>query len=249
MYISRATHSISNFLVCRLHAAAQGDLAALHSAWQRAGRSWGQQGCSLSARAAAGGHLAVLQWLHQNGCSWDWRVCPTAARAGHLALLQWVRQKGCPWSSFTCTCAARGGHLAVLQWARQNGCDWSVYTCAAAAEGGHLPLLEWARQQGCPWDCKTTLAAAVNNHLAVLQWTRQQRPPCPWWSLETHGVHQLSAAKPSTLMCLAQRGAPLPAEAQMVACATATRLTHAYLALRRLLPDGVVRLIVALSLD
>ena len=136
---------------------------------------WGEMTCE---RAAKGGHLVVLQWARQNGCPWDQSTCSGAADGGHLAVLQWARQNGCPWDEETCTGAALGGHLAVLQWARQNGCSWNEGTCAWAAGGGHLAVLQWAHQKGCPWDEGTCSEAAEGGHLVVLQWARQNG--CPW---------------------------------------------------------------------
>ncbi len=77
---------LDRYVSCRhLQAAARGDLQALQAAWEQAGHSWhahvwgagaqdfmGQTWTeSLCSTAAAGGHLALLQWLHQNGCSWN----------------------------------------------------------------------------------------------------------------------------------------------------------------------------------
>ena len=158
-------------LTCRhIQAAVQGDLQVLQAAWEQAGRSWHSQAWNrsagsdhlnqtwaknLCAAAALGGHLALLQWLHQHGCGWDRHTCSGAARGGHLAILQWARQNDCSWGKDTCSNAARGGHLAVLQWARQSGCKWGKGTCCGAARGGHLAVLQWARQNGCGWGTDT----------------------------------------------------------------------------------------------
>jgi hypothetical protein len=81
-----------------------------------------------SMYAAQGGHLAVLQWLHANGCPWDGRTCEYAAEGGHLAVLQWLRANGCPWSSrAVCFVAAVNGQEAVLDWARANGCPEELH--------------------------------------------------------------------------------------------------------------------------
>ena len=165
-------------------------------------------------------------------------------------MLQWACQSGCRWDKRTCSGAARGGHLAVLQWAHQNGCNWDQDTCLSAVEEGHLAVLQWARENNCPcpWSGYTTLLAALNNHLDILRWAQQQQPPCPWWSPDCHLSIDLIDAKPSTLLWLAQQGAPLPEEAHAIACSTADRLTHAYIALRALLPGEVVLYILTLSM-
>jgi hypothetical protein len=75
--------------------------------------------------------------------------CSSAAAGGHLAVLQWARADGCPWDQGTCSRAAEKGHLHVLQWARANSCAWDENTCSKAAENGHLHVLQWARANGC----------------------------------------------------------------------------------------------------
>ncbi len=167
-------------------------------------------------------------------------------------MLEWARQSGCRWNEDTCASAASMGHLAILQWARHNGCSWDENTCASAAEGGHLAVLQWAHENNCPWSGSTTLAAAWNDHLDILKWARQQQPPCPWWSLdELHckGEDDLSDAKPSTLLWLAQQGASLPDDAHAIACSSADWLTHAYIALRALLPADILLYILTLCLE
>ena len=167
-------------------------------------------------------------------------------------MLQWARQSGCSWDEGTCSGAAGGGHLAVLQWARQSDCSWDEDTCTFAAEGGHLAVLQWAHENNCPWSGSTTFAAALNNHLDILKWARQQQPSCPWWSLDevSYGeVDELIDAKPSTLLWLAQQGAPLPDEAYAIACSSADWLTHAHIALRALLPADVLNNSLTLSME
>jgi hypothetical protein len=129
-------------------------------------------------RAAANGHLHVLQWLRGQGCEWDLFTCAAAAGGGHLQVLQWARLHGGDWNRYTCVWAAEHDHLPILQWARANGCDWNEDTCAAAAENGHLEILQWARDNGCKWNAETMLAAARGGHFAVLQWARANG--CDW---------------------------------------------------------------------
>ena len=114
-------------------------------------------------------------------------------------------------------------------------------------------MLKWALENNCPWSGSTTLLAAWNNRLNVLKWARQQQTPCPWWSLdeledEDLCIDDLDLIKPSTLLWLAQQGAPLPDAAHAVACRSADRLTHAYIALRAQLPAELLLHILTLSL-
>ena len=218
-----------------------------------------QSGCrwdvSTCLGAASEGHLAVLQWARQNGCRWcDEITCAMAAAGGHLAVLEWLHQSGCRWDEDTCAGAAREGQLAVLQWAQHNGCSWDENTCTHAAAEGHLPVLEWARKNNCPWSGSTLLHAALSNHIDILKWARQQDPSCPWWSLDNNlhfykNAADFTRAKHSTLLWLAQQGVPLPDEAQAIACSSANWLTHAYIALRALLPDEVVLCILTSAME
>lgn len=70
----------------------------------------------------------------------DERLCQCAARGGHLAVLQWLRENGCPWGVRTCSCAAGGGHLAAPQWAPANGCPWSGSTCSREGRHGNVAV-------------------------------------------------------------------------------------------------------------
>ncbi|QDZ23263.1 hypothetical protein A3770_10p57810 [Chloropicon primus] len=136
--------------------------------------------------AAAGGHIAVLEWLRSKGCEFDESTCYFAALGGHLHVLQWLRSQDppCDWDEGTCYFAAMGGHLDVLQWARSQDppCPWNKRTCEEAAGGGHLHVLQWLRSQDppCDWDEGTCSCAAEGGHLHVLQWLRSQDPPCDW---------------------------------------------------------------------
>ena len=126
--------------------------------------------------AAYGGHLEVLKWALDNGCSYDgdYLICAKAALNGHLKVLKWARNNGCDWNSVTCDYAALNGHLEVLKWARHNGCHWDSMTCSHAASNGHLEILKWARDNGCHWNVYTYTYtnAAINGHLEVLKWAR-----------------------------------------------------------------------------
>jgi len=147
-------------------------------------RVWSEQfhgrivGYQVCMKAAECGQLATLQWLRQNGCSWDIETSSVAAKGGHLSVLQWARANGCEWDSQTCSSAALGGHLSVLQWVRENECPWNEMTCSNAAGGGHIPILQWARENGCAWDSYTCYRAAEGGHLSVLQ--RATENGCLW---------------------------------------------------------------------
>jgi hypothetical protein len=120
----------------------------------------------LCAAAAGVGDLEALKALRcAENFPWDERTCRCAAAGGHLRVLEWARENGCSWDEDTCAFAAEGGHLEVLEWARENGCPWNWYTCANAAEGGHIELLRWARENGAPWTEFTRRIAAAKGYV------------------------------------------------------------------------------------
>jgi hypothetical protein len=45
-----------------------------------------------------------------------------AAREGHLHVLQWLQEDGATWDSRVISCAKEGGHDYVVEWASENGC-------------------------------------------------------------------------------------------------------------------------------
>ena len=48
--------------------------------------------------------------------------CMFAAREGRLQVLQWLREDGATWDSRVISCAEEGGYDYVVEWARENGC-------------------------------------------------------------------------------------------------------------------------------
>jgi hypothetical protein len=123
----------------------------------------------LCASAAAGGSLACLKFLHENGCVWSYSTCRKAAKKGHLECLMYAHENGCVWDHGTCrVCfflsfsifftdivkgAAFGGNLECLKYTHVNGGDWdTVFLCAIAAYGGNVECLKYAREHGCGWN-------------------------------------------------------------------------------------------------
>ena len=65
-----------------------------------------------------------------------------ATSGGHLAVLQWLHAQGCPWGEGTCCEAAKGGDLELLQWARAHGCPWALQLCELV---GTADVKAWIR--------------------------------------------------------------------------------------------------------
>lgn len=108
--------------------------------------------------AAANGHLAMVQWLH------DRQTFPAIGR--------WLRKKSNAMDN-----AATNGHLDVLKWLHKHhykGCSKDAMDNAAA--NGHLEVVKWLhvnRAEGCT--IKAMNLAAKHGHLKVLQWLHANR--------------------------------------------------------------------------
>jgi hypothetical protein len=44
-------------------------------------------------------------------CPWNVRACAKAAEGGHLEILKYLHENGCPWYSMACKYAVIGGKL------------------------------------------------------------------------------------------------------------------------------------------
>ncbi len=154
--------------------------------------------------AAAGGHLATLQWAVAHGCVASQHARYRAASGGHLEVLQWLLADHEPPEGALCCAAASGGHVEVLEWLHSEGHPCDAATHDAAAYGGQLAalrwlhrqaarratpsagpprrpagwdMLQWARSHGRPW-LDAAEHAARSGHLAVLQWAVAHGCPC-----------------------------------------------------------------------
>jgi hypothetical protein len=50
----------------------------------------------LRAIAALNGHLHVLQWLWEDGATWDSHVIFCSEKGGYNYVVEWARENGCP---------------------------------------------------------------------------------------------------------------------------------------------------------
>lgn len=98
-----------------------------HKRWLELG--WDEQydvhsRVSVVEKAIDGGHLPLVQWARDHGCSFDAGSCSRAAWRGHLHILQWLRspEVDCPWDAYTVSEARREDHEEVARWALDNGC-------------------------------------------------------------------------------------------------------------------------------
>ena len=87
------------------------------------------------------------------GYPWDEWVCWRAAEGGQLDTLKWLHAQSAPWDSGTINVAAKHGRLDIIEWAREQHppCPWEgggAYREAALS--GHLHILKWLFAHGCP---------------------------------------------------------------------------------------------------
>ena len=142
---------------------------------------------------AAGGHLEVLKYAHENGCPWYKDIY-----GGHLEVLKYAHERvsveqltWCPWNERT------GG----AEVARERG-PWYKDTCSMeklcagvlvrarervsvgqgdVLEGGRRPpggAEVRSHENGCPWYKDTCSEAAEGGHLEVLKYAHENG--CPW---------------------------------------------------------------------
>jgi hypothetical protein len=66
--------------------------------------------------AAANNKLAVVQYLHSQGCPWPWQLLENAASSGHLDLVRWCYEQGSRFADVsTAACeAAASGNVALM---------------------------------------------------------------------------------------------------------------------------------------
>lgn len=158
------------------------------------GGTWDGQPLALN-KAAENGHFECFKFAREHGAAWDEGTAARAAAAANVEMLKWARANGCPWDEGTCRRLAERGDLETLQWARENGCAWDVFTFAAAAGFGSIDLLTWLLENGCPLGESVCARAATYGKLNCLQWARQHG--CPWDEMTCN-----SAAENGELACL-----------------------------------------------
>lgn len=126
--------------------------------------------------AACGGHLNVLQFVHDTAPETDY------SKRSYLADMIYCRAnveciKYCYdyMSTLTRTpevtaAAAEMGNLEMLQWLHERGCPWSETTVIRAAKAGNVECLSYAIEQGCPFYRKDAQLAAIRHYNWACAW-------------------------------------------------------------------------------
>ncbi len=117
--------------------------------------------------AAAGGQLAVLQWLQDiSKLHWSKQTLQQALMYGHatVPLLEWMVQNGCPEPHIQSFAAVRGGNLNILKWLHARGHDMYDLESLIGAAEGRQDIIAWLKKVGIPrpvfW-CQNDIAYGV----------------------------------------------------------------------------------------
>jgi hypothetical protein len=104
-------------------------------------------------RVGVPGHLDIVRYVHEQGCTLDASISKAAARGGHLSIVRYLYEHGCVWDAAVSLYAVQGGHLNVLRYLDEHGCPCDgVAACNAAARGGHIGTLRYMHERNRPWD-------------------------------------------------------------------------------------------------
>ena len=86
--------------------------AALATSGTPQQRAFSLLSCKVMARL---GRQEVLEYFYAQDSAWDEWTCMVAAQGGHLKLLRWLREWGCSYfESVMCGLAATNGDLSML---------------------------------------------------------------------------------------------------------------------------------------
>jgi len=126
----------------------------------------------LLYQATLHGNFGVMTWLvDELKCAFDERIFEAAAAGGDLAILEWLRARECPFSARVCIAAAKKANYEVINWAREQlGCVLSSEVAATAAAEGHLGFLQWLLKEECPFNRKVKQLAIIRRQKAVIRW-------------------------------------------------------------------------------
>nr|UDO47321.1 ankyrin repeat [Pandoravirus massiliensis] len=132
-------------------------------------------------RAAASGHLAVVELLHHMALprhEATTKAMDGAAIGGHLDIVRFLhanRREGCTEDAMDGAAAA--GHLDVVRWLHENrteGCTTDAMDRAAA--NGHLDVVRFLhgkRHDGCTVGAMD--GAAAGGHIDIVHWLHRDR--------------------------------------------------------------------------
>jgi hypothetical protein len=128
--------------------------------------------------AAESGHLNCVQFLYENGCTWDsragvcthegtmcgvgcrWLVMYDAAIRGHLHILKYLHERGflmpdTIMPTVVSWCFSKD-KMECIKFISDAGCARTTQACVVALEYGQLEVLQFLHKNGFLWDEETT---------------------------------------------------------------------------------------------
>ncbi len=151
------------------------------------GCPWNEFTC---AEAAKGGHLACLQYAHENGCPWkdsdegaegskhDAWICSSAALALTLDCLQCVVEQGAHLTTDVMWTAVDGCQMDKIRYLLAQGCPCDARATHSAAVQNSFDMLILLHENGCPWDSAVIVSAAKLGYLETVKYAHEHG--CPW---------------------------------------------------------------------
>ena len=89
-------------------------------------------------RVAYRGSLGLMQWMRARGARLDVSISRAAAAGGHLPMLTYLHDERCDMGPSTATAAIRHGRLECVVWLRQARVPCAHNACTVAARHGQL---------------------------------------------------------------------------------------------------------------
>jgi hypothetical protein len=133
------------------------------------------------AAAAGAGHVHVLSFMREHGCTLGETACSMAAQRGKVAALRWLREAGCPWATSGATSVAtngtRSGSVEMMEFLHEQGVAFDESTMISAVMARSLPVCKYLRSVQCAWDARCCYAAATLGRTQILQWLLAYRCP------------------------------------------------------------------------
>jgi hypothetical protein len=105
-----------------------------------------QQLSTLAALAAKGGHINVIEWLHElHGPIHNSAIMEAAAQHGHLNLVKWLYNRGYPHGGVeTMDSALSNGMYSSFKWlCDRTHINPSIEGLNGAVCGGYLDIVKW----------------------------------------------------------------------------------------------------------
>ena len=143
--------------------------------------------------AAVQGNLEMVKYCVANQCPIDKQACARAAAGGQLECLKYLHEEvKAPWDWDTASSAALNGHLHILEYLVERKYDkYSEGACHMAAKFGELGCLKYLHETAkAPWDSWAVCCAHEDNHPECVQYLLDNNCPLPeGWRYEHGELH------------------------------------------------------------